>query len=77
MFSFISMNWRAKPLTSLQVIVNLIANTTTKNGLKIKTKIDETIYQKGIKISDKELAEINIIRNEFHGEWNYIIKPKL
>ncbi|MGY0407451.1 MAG: ISAzo13-like element transposase-related protein, partial [Polaribacter sp.] len=55
----------------------LIANTTTKKGLKIKTKIDETIYEKGIKISDKELAEINIIRNEFHGEWNYMIKPKL
>lgn len=76
MFSFISMNWRAKPLISLQVIVNLIANTTTTKGLKIKTRIDETIYEKAIKISDKELAEINIIRNEFHGEWNYIIKPK-
>ena len=77
MFSFISMNWRAKPLTSLQVIVNLIANTTTKKGLKIKTRIDKTIYQKGIKISDKELAEINLHRHEFHGEWNYIIKPKV
>lgn len=77
MFSFISMNWRAKPLTSLQVIVNLIANTTTKKGLKIKTKIDDTVYEKGIKISDKELAKINIIRNQFHGEWNYVIKPNL
>ena len=77
MFSFISMNWRAKPLTSLQVIVNLIASTTTKKGLKIKAKIDETIYEKGIKITDKELLEINISRNEFHGEWNYIIKPKV
>ncbi len=57
------MNWRAKPLTSLQVIVNLIASTTTTKGLNIMTKIDETVYEKGIKITDKELAEINFMEN--------------
>jgi len=77
MFSFISMNWRAEPLTSLQVIINLIASTTTTKGLKIMTEIDETVYEKGIKITDREFAEINIVRNKFHGEWNYMIKPKL
>ena len=75
MFSFISMNWRAKPLTSLQVVVNLIANTTTTKGLKVDSKIDETVYEKGIKISDEELAKVNIIKNDFHGEWNYTICP--
>ncbi len=57
------MNWRAKPRTSLQVIVNLIASTTTTKGLNIMTKIDETVYEKGIKITDKELAEINFMEN--------------
>jgi len=75
MFSYISMNWRAKPLISLQVIVNLIAGTTTTKGLLIKSKIDEAIYEKGIKVTDVELGKINIKQNDFHGEWNYTIAP--
>lgn len=75
MFSYISMNWRAKPLISLQVIVNLIAATTTTKGLLIKSKIDEAIYEKGIKVTDAELRKINIKQNDFHGEWNYTIAP--
>ena len=76
MFSYISMNWRAKPLVSFEVIINLISATKTKKGLKINSKLDETIYEKGIKISDKELKKIVIEKNQFHGEWNYIIKPE-
>jgi hypothetical protein len=75
MFSFITMNWRAKPLVSFEVIVNLISGTSTKKGLMINSKLDETKYEKGIKISDKEMKEIIIDKNQFHGEWNYIIKP--
>ena len=75
-FSHISMNWRGKPLTSHEVIVNLIANTTTDNGLKIQTELDTKLYPKGIKISDEELSKINIKRDEFHGEWNYTMSPR-
>lgn len=75
MFSFISKNWRAKPLVSLEVIVNLIANTKTKKGLKIKAKEDKKIYTKGIKITDKEMEQIKLKRNDFRGEWNYTILP--
>ena len=75
MFSYISKNWRAKPLVSLEVIVNLIANTKTEKGLKIKAKEDKKNYAKGIKISDEEMGKINLKRNAFRGEWNYIIFP--
>jgi hypothetical protein len=75
LFSFISKNWRAKPLTSIEVVVNLIANTTTEKGLKVNAKKDSTIYEKGIKISDDQLEAINIKRNEFRGDWNYTISP--
>jgi len=77
LFSFISMNWRGKPLTSLQVIVNLIGATKSKSGLKIKTSIDENIYEKGLKVSDEEFKKINIEKEGFHGEWNYVIKPSI
>ncbi len=77
MFSYISLNWRAKPLTDLQVIVSLIAATTTTKGLLIKAKIDDTIYEKGIKIIDEDLRKINITKNNFHGEWNYSIAPNM
>lgn len=77
MFCYISGNWRGKPLTSRQAVVNLISNTTTKTGLKIQAELDENIYQKGRKISDGQLAKINLIKDEFHGNWNYIIKPIL
>ena len=74
MFSAISMNWRGKPLSSLEVIVNLIASTTTKTGLKINSAITTAKYELGEKVSDNELAKLNILRHEFHPEWNYMIK---
>ena len=73
MFSHITKNWRGRPLTSHEVIVNLIANTTTDKGLKIKAGLDDKEYPTEIKISDKELNSINLKRNDFHGEWNYTI----
>lgn len=76
MFSQISKNWRGRPLESLAVIVNLISSTTTNAGLHIECGIDETEYMSGIKVSDEEMARINIEKNEFHGEWNYTIFPR-
>ncbi len=75
MFSFISKNWRGKPLDSIGTIVNLIANITTQNGLQNRAEIDKSEYEKGIKISDEEMASLNIHRENFHGEWNYKISP--
>jgi len=75
LFSFISKNWRGKPLESLEVIVQLIANTTTQKGLQVKALADRKIYEKGIKVSDKELSEIRLERDAFRGEWNYSIHP--
>ena len=75
LFSFISMNWRGKPLISHEVIVNLIAATTTRKGLKVQAELDSTHYPKGIKVTDEELKTILIKRDEFHGEWNYSIHP--
>jgi len=75
LFSYISMNWRGKPLVSHETIVNLIAATTTRKGLKVRAELDSNLYQKGIKISDEEFAAIRISRDEFHGEWNYSIAP--
>ena len=73
MFSAISMNWRGKPLVSLEVIVNLIAGTTTKTGLKIKAVINRNEYKLGEKVHDKDFAELDIRYHEFHPEWNYVI----
>lgn len=75
LFSFISKNWRAKPLTSIEVVINLITNTTTRKGLKVKAKKDPTVYAKGIKITDAEMKEVKLMKNEFRGEWNYVITP--
>ena len=77
LFSYITMNWRARPLTSIQVIIDLIASTKTAKGLTVKAKLDSNIYEKGIKITESEIEKINIERSEFHGEWNYTIKPKM
>jgi transposase len=76
LFSFITQNWRGKPLISHQVVVQLIAATTTKKGLDVRAEIDPNSYQAGIVVNDAELAAVNIIRHEFHGEWNYTITPK-
>jgi len=75
LFSFISQNWRGKPLVSHAVIVNLIAGTTTKEGLRVHCQLDTKSYPTGIKVSDKEMASVNIQRDSFHGEWNYTISP--
>jgi DDE family transposase len=75
LFSFISQNWRAKPLVSYRVIVDLISATTTKTGLTVRCEIDHNLYPKGVTVSDAEMARLNIIRHDFHGEWNYTIKP--
>jgi len=77
LFSFISQNWRGKPLISHEVIVNLISATKTKTGLEVECGIDPNIYPKGIKVSDKELSAVNLLKDAFHGEWNYTIKPNV
>ena len=76
LFSFISMNWRAKPLVSYRVIVDLISATTTDTGLKVRCELDKKSYPKGIVVSDQEMAKIKILRADFHGEWNYTIRPR-
>jgi hypothetical protein len=75
LFSYVSLNWRGRPLESLQVIIDLIAATTTSTGLKVYARLDPGEYEKGIKISDAELAAVNIVRDEFHPDWNYTIHP--
>jgi hypothetical protein len=77
MFSHMSMNWRGRPLISHEVIVNLIANTTTQQGLTIKAALDTGRYPIGIKVTDQELEKIKLKQSKFHGEWNYTIMPML
>ena len=77
LFSFISQNWRGKPLVSHQVIVHLIAATRTKTGLKVRAQIDSNLYPSGLKVSDKQVAALHIERDAFHGEWNYKILPQV
>ena len=76
LFSFITQNWRGKPLISHEVIVNLIAATTTRTGLRVQSALDSNTYESGIKISKQQMEELNIRRDEFHGEWNYTILPR-
>jgi len=76
LFAFISQNWRGKPLISHEVIVKLIAATTNRVGLKVACRLDTNAYPKAIKVSDEELAAVNIQRDSFHGEWNYTISPR-
>ena len=75
LFSFISQNWRAKPLISYRVIVNLISSTTTRTGLSVHCELDTKRYPKAVEVSNEELAAINIKRAKFHGDWNYVIRP--
>jgi len=75
LFSFISMNWRGRPLTDYQTIVNLIASTTTKTGLIVRVRLDTNRYQRGVKVSAAELSSIALEPHKFHGEWNYTIRP--
>lgn len=76
MFSFITKNWRGRPLVSHEVIVNLITNTRTRMGLRIDAALDTNAYPKGLKITDQEFAQFRIERDGFHGEWNYTIIPR-
>jgi hypothetical protein len=76
LFSFITMNWRGRPLTSYRVIVQLIANTTTTKGLKVNAELDEGHYPTGVKITNQELAAVPLTRDEFQGDWNYTVHPK-
>jgi len=73
MFSHISMNWRGRPLTSHETIVNLIGSTTTQTGLTINAELDINHYEKGIHVSDKEMGLVNLTKAKFYGEWNYSI----
>jgi hypothetical protein len=76
LFSFITQNWRGKPLVSHEVIVNLIAATTTRTGLHVKSRLDTGKYPKGVRVSNAEFAGINIHPADFHGDWNYSIQPR-
>jgi len=76
LFSFITSNWRGEPLLNYETIVNLIAKTTTAKGLKVVCKLDRRKYPTGRKITDAEMKQVNVERGRFHGEWNYVIKPK-
>jgi transposase len=75
LFSFISQNWRGQPLRSHEVVINLIANTKTRQGLKVRARLDANQYPSGVKVTDEELAAISLKPEKFHGEWNYSIKP--
>jgi len=76
LFCFITQNWRGRPLTSYEVIVNLIANTTTETGLIVKAALDTNEYETGIEVSDEQLARVRLTSAKFHGEWNYTIRPR-
>ena len=76
MFCHITQNWRGKPLVSHDIIINLIASTATKTGLKIRAELDRGSYPTGVAVADEELASVNLKRADFHGEWNYAIRPK-
>lgn len=76
LFSFITQNWRGKPLRSLQSIVSLIGGTTTRNGLVVRANLDTNHYETGVKVSDAEMAGLRILPQKFHGEWNYVVEPR-
>src|SRR5271154_2566219 len=77
LFCHITQNWRGTPLTSRLAVVDLIASTTTKTGLTVRCELDSRIYPKGIKVSDEEMARLNITGDAFHPEWNYTISPRV
>jgi hypothetical protein len=76
LFSFITQNWRGKPLRNLQTIVNLIGSTRTKTGLTVKARLDPNQYDTGIRVSDEEMSRLRVVPHQFHGEWNYTVKPR-
>ncbi|MFV2074294.1 MAG: ISAzo13 family transposase, partial [Thermoanaerobaculales bacterium] len=76
LFSFITKNWRGKPLDSHATIVKLIGSTTTATGLGVYCELDDHEYEKGVQVSDEQMSQLNIKRHEFHGEWNYTLRPQ-
>jgi transposase len=76
LFSYISINWRAKPLVSLETVIELISHTSTREGLRVRAMVDQNLYPTGINVTDEELKQLNIHPDSFHGEWNYTIKPR-
>jgi hypothetical protein len=76
LFSFISQNWRGRPLVSHEVILQLIAATTTKSGLQVRSQLDTNAYPSGTKVTKQQMALVNLRRDEFHGDWNYTILPR-
>lgn len=77
LFSFISINWRAKPLTSLETIIELLSHTKTDEGLTVTAVIDNNVYPIGVKVKDEEMKKLNMTRHVFHGDWNYTIRPQV
>jgi len=77
LFSYISINWRGKPLTSLETVIELISHTTTEQGLKVTAIKDSNVYPTGIKVTDDEMKALHILKDAFHPEWNYTIKPQI
>ena len=76
LFSYISMNVRGRPLTSHEIVVNLIANTTTAAGLKVQCRLDTADYPTGVAVTDEQIHDVQIERNDFHPEWNYRVRPR-
>ena len=76
LFSAITMNWRGKPLVSHEAIVKLIAATTTRTGLRVKSALDQNAYPKGVKVADAEMEALYLERDAFHGDWNYTLIPR-
>jgi hypothetical protein len=76
LFSFISINWRGRPLRSYETVVNLIANTTNRGGLVVRARLDRRMYPIGRKVTPKELRALRIERHDFHGDWNYVVRPR-
>jgi len=77
MFSQITENWRGRPLRSRALVVNLIGNTRTRTGLSVRAELDSNQYALGVKVTDEELAQVNLARDDFHGDWNYTVSPHL
>ena len=76
LFSEITEHWRGRVLASLEVVRDLIASTTTRTGLRVRARIDRTVYPRGIKVSDQQMDALSIVREDFHGEWNYMMLPR-
>ena len=76
LFSHITMNWRGRPLTSHEVIVQTIAATTTRTGLRVRAALDTSAYDTGVKVSDRQMDALPLTRHDWHGEWNYTLRPE-